>query len=217
MKICVVESCGQKHYAKGYCKYHYEKVGYGKQKKIKEPKKQTNCIIDGCSKLAHCKGYCSSHYSRVYRNGDPGSVDFREVMQIVPDVCTIDGCNNQHFAKGYCSKHYDRWRAHGDPIVILTREHGTGHITDLGYVRLTKNNKAQMEHRLVMEEYLGRELLPYENVHHKNGNRSDNRIENLELWSTKQPYGQRIEDKIEWAKEILALYGNFVQPDKGNK
>ena len=60
---------------------------------------------------------------------------------------------------------------------------------------------------MVMEEFLGRELLAHENVHHVNGNRSDNRIENLELWSKSQPAGQRVVDKIDWAVSFLLEEG----------
>lgn len=68
------------------------------------------------------------------------------------------------------------------------------------------NRGTCMEHRFVMAEHIGRPLEYYEDVHHINGDRLDNRIDNLEIWSTKQPRGQRIEDKVEFALEILSLY-----------
>lgn len=65
-----------------------------------------------------------------------------------------------------------------------------------------------LEHIAVMETKIGRRLRPGENVHHLNGVKDDNRPENLELWVTKQPLGQRPADLVAHAKEILALYGD---------
>jgi len=87
-------------------------------------------------------------------------------------------------------------------------------IDDNGYVQIWAPNNPNAkktgyirEHRLMMSNIIGRPLLKNENVHHINGNKLDNSPVNLELWNTYQPAGQRVEDKIKWAKEILELYG----------
>ena len=72
---------------------------------------------------------------------------------------------------------------------------------------LNKTDRPVYAHRAYMEQIIGRKLLSHESVHHKDGDRANNVASNLELWSSSQPPGQRIEDKVIWAKEILRLYG----------
>jgi hypothetical protein len=82
----------------------------------------------------------------------------------------------------------------GDPFMSMARSGG--------YV---------MKHRLVMARHLGRPLERDEFVHHRNGVRNDNRIENLELWTRSHPDGQRVEDVLLWATKLVDRYGRTQQ------
>jgi hypothetical protein len=173
-----------------------------------------SCEVQDCGSPHFAKGWCKHHYHANYAHGDPLAAQGKRERAFGAKppgaTCSVEGCGKPYLAKGYCRKHYNAFRTHGDPTTRLRGEKGQGSLTR-GYVSVSiggRGGTKKLQHRVVMEQILGRPLLPHENVHHINGVRNDNRPENLELWSSSQPPGQRVADKIRWAKEILDLYGD---------
>ena len=130
----------------------------------------------------------------------------RRRSRVVESLCRTCGGTLRRVT--LCGPHLQRLKAHGDPLAggPYHVNRGKPYIGRGGYVYERDNGQKRPQHRLVMERHLGRPLWPDEHVHHLNGDRTDNRIENLELWSVAQPSGQRVEDKLAYARELMARY-----------
>jgi hypothetical protein len=181
--LCEAAGCTRTPYARRFCERHYRQQLRGGA--VVPDRAPAVCTVEPCGRKAVTRGWCHGHYLRWSRGGDVRA----DVPLARPqrDVCSVDDCERTEHSRGFCRSHYARWRVHGHPEAggPLRTVTGDGSLSH-GYWKV---NVPESERHL-----------------HKNGDRLDNRLENLELWSTAQPGGQRVQDKVAFALWLLMRY-----------
>lgn len=171
MKICSIENCNKKHYAKGYCQYHY--VKYRKDKK---------CTIKDCDNPYYAKGYCINHYCLYKRNGRP---DYLKKIKYPNEICLIKNCNKKAVVKGLCRNHRQLKLKYNYTLKELEINHKKGKynnnwnggISDYPNHHLLKKNRLiKLESiNCICEECGGKAT----EVHHKDNSKDNHNIDNL--------------------------------------
>lgn len=229
---CNVEGCEQQKVRRGWCGTHYQRAQKNGGDPLAEiPVREAGprtCSVKGCDKKHRAHGYCDGHYQRVRKTGDPGPAELQEKVAR-PDECEVEGCSDPVRARRLCAGHYGAKRE-GRPLGEKKQwgPRGEGTINADGYRIIRVDGKSRPEHRVVMEDLLGRALQGTENVHHVNGVRDDNSVDgplaltaegklrsgNLELWSTMQPRGQEIGPKLDYALDLLTTYLPYLSSEQ---
>jgi hypothetical protein len=220
-RICAVDGCTRLRKVAGskLCDAHKRRMDRGWPVDLPIRGELKTCTYPGCDRPYRGKGLCNAHILRKRRGRDM-DLAIRESVrpEDKPETCGWRDCSSPYYSRGYCQLHYMR-RYKGTSMDVRIRRApvpgASTKTTPFGYVYVylpdhphARGDGWVNQHRHVMEQQLGRLLFNHENVHHKNGDRADNRPENLELWITAQPSGQRVEDRVAHARWILSLYGS---------
>lgn len=140
--------------------------------------------------------FCSDacHYEHTYYTAHGKERKQQHTNCLQCDIKLSEGqlkfCNNK------CNANYNNHQKLKNAPEGAIKEHPT-----LGCYQQKHKGKWVLQHRIIMEDLLGKKLTRAEKVHHINGDRKDNRIENLEMYTgvyrTKEnPHGVRVIDKV---------------------
>lgn len=173
---CPVDGCTKSQRSGGLCKSHYDKA-HRNNGEI--------CTVDGCRKNQQMRTLCGFHYNKWRASTKP--------------KCDVAECNGPAMHLLWCDKHYQRVKKYGSTELPPKRRElhpnwrGGEYVDGCGYLRVRlypgdrwysgDGGKRQSipKHRLIMQEYLGRQLSSDETVHHIDGDRLNNDISNLQL------------------------------------
>jgi hypothetical protein len=213
-ETCEAPGCDATPVTKGLCRLHYKWKSLGKD--LTAPVKRRSkaaglkCSAAGCNRGVISNGFCTAHYQRARKGVDLSAPVVEKFSTADYPDCFHPSCDRKRDGNGKLCHLHLRRAQRGTDMDRPVRVGPTWVVNTHGYINRTEYIDGKrvnvLQHRVVMAEKLGRALLPHENVHHINGDRADNRPENLELWNTSQPSGQRVIDKLDWAREIIAQY-----------
>lgn len=150
------------------------------------------CSAEGCDRQIHCRELCKMHYERMRRREQPCAIEGCDRFRVVRyrlctehlPYCTHPGCGRPRFTRWWCGTHYQH-ELQGKSFEIRPRvANGQGCLLPSGYRQIRdEHGKRVLEHRAVMAKLIGRPLTPSDIVKHRNGDKLDNRPENLILTS----------------------------------
>lgn len=163
-------------------------------------------------RMVACDG-CGEQYERKVRTQRACSPECADKLKTANRECVCEQCaekfvrphgKKQRFCSRSCALKARNMQSGGVQPSGATRTHTSGYLLE------KVGNQWVMQHRLVMEQFLGRKLLPRERVHHRNGKRDDNRVQNLEIWTLrgankKDPPGLRLRELLDQVIEHPAL------------
>ena len=181
--------------------------------------RRTICLVKDCTSPVSCRQVCAAHYRQLKKIGQ-----LPERLHAVKSVCGISGCEHPVIALGLCPAHYARMQRHGDPLGGPGRgspgkaRGARGTIVKDGKhenpeVFLQRGTDSLVVAAQMTEHGFGRPSLPGEFIRHIDGDTTNARSDNLELWLVEPPPREGLKGLLKWAQALNDRYLLAVQSE----